>query len=680
MGREQLDEVRESLRGVDVVRVRNALITHSFVASKFVAESEDLAGADVGDHTSLTNSSSMSSISTIHAKENTVDPYLREVLQALMDLLLPSDICRLLTALDIANPSDPKSKRGADRGKTVSAAQFTSSIGVGRSLLHRATSLPDMIEVGKKRQRKEYFVALISNRTHSGVEEDALFVLRAHTKPSKGLNAASKIIRKTKSLKRFSWKRGEKDDSMPKLSPGRASVERDTGSFVGKSLSKAPTSDVRLSIVKVFPIWSDLRISLKGRGLVRLTSAGDSMRIGTVSIRSMWRLVMTLMRARAIAKNNNFFPQGPSHKWIEIYLQGLPAGAMPPGLESEPRHKLPRNERGEYTAKPSMESMTGDSLDEEDDDDIEDIENSSYMLDSILEDGIILDPNSLGYVGNRVPHDGIDEHNEDAGDTSDEEDDDTDAATSISVHTTMSALGLVEDEDEDDHLVIPASRSRGRPSHIDVNSRLSMNAIIQAEQEVIDEIRHIMQTSINLDELTTLQVMQRLEAKFGRDMMSNFKKSFIDEKIIQIYGQQEPPSRIVAGLYLGTEYNASDFSMLQDIGVTTIINVTKEIKDFFPGHFEYHRIPVKDHESSDLHHYFANACVDIARARAEGRTVFVHCQRGISRSATIVIAFLMQSRRLSYNDAFTLVKKNRPIIKPNKGFIKQLQAFEEELN
>jgi len=50
-------------------------------------------------------------------------------------------------------------------------------------------------------------------------------------------------------------------------------------------------------------------------------------------------------------------------------------------------------------------------------------------------------------------------------------------------------------------------------------------------------------------------------------------------------------------------------------------------------------------------------------------SVLVHCSMGISRSSTIVIAFIMKKFTFSFSKAYNLVKKKRPIICPNSGFI-----------
>ncbi|CEH16778.1 Dual specificity phosphatase [Ceraceosorus bombacis] len=56
--------------------------------------------------------------------------------------------------------------------------------------------------------------------------------------------------------------------------------------------------------------------------------------------------------------------------------------------------------------------------------------------------------------------------------------------------------------------------------------------------------------------------------------------------------------------------------------------------------------------------------------------VYVHCQAGVSRSATIVLAYLMHTRSLSLQEALELVKSRRSHIEPNAGFMTQLELYE----
>jgi atypical dual specificity phosphatase/dual specificity phosphatase 12 len=57
----------------------------------------------------------------------------------------------------------------------------------------------------------------------------------------------------------------------------------------------------------------------------------------------------------------------------------------------------------------------------------------------------------------------------------------------------------------------------------------------------------------------------------------------------------------------------------------------------------------------------------------------VHCYAGISRSASIIISYLMKKYNWSYEKAYNYVKNKRPIINPNRGFKKQLIQYENYL-
>jgi hypothetical protein len=59
--------------------------------------------------------------------------------------------------------------------------------------------------------------------------------------------------------------------------------------------------------------------------------------------------------------------------------------------------------------------------------------------------------------------------------------------------------------------------------------------------------------------------------------------------------------------------------------------------------------------------------------------VLVHCDAGVSRSATVVISFVMKTNKLSARQAYDFVKEKRPCVAPNISFIQQLIDYEEKI-
>lgn len=65
--------------------------------------------------------------------------------------------------------------------------------------------------------------------------------------------------------------------------------------------------------------------------------------------------------------------------------------------------------------------------------------------------------------------------------------------------------------------------------------------------------------------------------------------------------------------------------------------------------------------------------------KESGGRVLVHCQAGISRSATICLAYLIHARRVRLDEAFDFVKQRRQVISPNLAFMGQLLQFETDV-
>jgi len=89
----------------------------------------------------------------------------------------------------------------------------------------------------------------------------------------------------------------------------------------------------------------------------------------------------------------------------------------------------------------------------------------------------------------------------------------------------------------------------------------------------------------------------------------------------------------------------------------------------------YKYIPMDDSPSQDLLSNLPEALNFIHSELEQGHTVLVHCAAGISRSASVVIAYLMMTRGMTLAEAYQYVKSRRPIVEPNPGFIQQLSTL-----
>ncbi|CAD8158336.1 unnamed protein product [Paramecium pentaurelia] len=126
-------------------------------------------------------------------------------------------------------------------------------------------------------------------------------------------------------------------------------------------------------------------------------------------------------------------------------------------------------------------------------------------------------------------------------------------------------------------------------------------------------------------------------------------------------------------LWLGDCQSAFDAEFLKGKGIRTVITVAAGLKLKLDG-IVHHIIEILDSETANISRYFQIANEWIERGFNIG-AVLVHCMAGISRSAAIVISYLIEKKKMNYNQALSFVKSKRPQINPNKGFSNQLQAF-----
>lgn len=172
-----------------------------------------------------------------------------------------------------------------------------------------------------------------------------------------------------------------------------------------------------------------------------------------------------------------------------------------------------------------------------------------------------------------------------------------------------------------------------------------------------------------------------LQTTFGNQRNNNFN---INNNNVELTANPISKSNdcdfVTSGLFIGGEAAARNKSLLLRLGITHIVNLNSgdSIVDEYEE-FEYFPVILNDSVFEDLNRDFWNAVKFIDCAINQKGNVLVHCRRGISRSAALCVAYLMDHRGMSYDSAMNLVKKQRPVVNVNQGFAEQLKYHEDQL-
>ncbi|GES94113.1 phosphatases II [Rhizophagus clarus] len=147
------------------------------------------------------------------------------------------------------------------------------------------------------------------------------------------------------------------------------------------------------------------------------------------------------------------------------------------------------------------------------------------------------------------------------------------------------------------------------------------------------------------------------------------------------YEMRRQMQEILPGLFLGPYSCSKDLELLQQNAITHIVSIRdssekKILRPRFPEHFQYFEIEVSDSPNERLIPHFPQAKAFIDNALYNGGRVFVHCNGGISRSPAFVVAYVMETVKMDYQQAYSYVQNRRFCMNPNEGFKVQLKEYE----
>ncbi|XP_025191429.1 dual specificity protein phosphatase 3 [Melanaphis sacchari] len=188
--------------------------------------------------------------------------------------------------------------------------------------------------------------------------------------------------------------------------------------------------------------------------------------------------------------------------------------------------------------------------------------------------------------------------------------------------------------------------------------------------------------------------MDYLLAKFRK---KEPKKEVTFEDLQAVLLRTQPPPKkkylstcdyneICPRVYVGDWNTAKNLNLLLSLGITHVVNAAQGIgfgmvdtnEQFYrPFNIQYMGLALCDDPNVAINEYFDSVSNFIDDALLQKGKVLVHCIMGISRSATITIAYLMIKKGLRAKEAVEKVKKARDI-RPNNGFLKQLAQLDND--
>ena len=149
-----------------------------------------------------------------------------------------------------------------------------------------------------------------------------------------------------------------------------------------------------------------------------------------------------------------------------------------------------------------------------------------------------------------------------------------------------------------------------------------------------------------------------------------------NEPLLDFYSHAD---EIEENLWLGSLYSAKAKLPLLEQGIRRILIVADCEDQFFPETFAYMQVKIGDDYQADLLSHLDSMLAFIEYGMQNGEGVLVHCAAGISRSASVVTAYIMKKHRWGLNASLEFVRTKREYVCPNWSFMKQLRKFEKKL-
>jgi len=128
-------------------------------------------------------------------------------------------------------------------------------------------------------------------------------------------------------------------------------------------------------------------------------------------------------------------------------------------------------------------------------------------------------------------------------------------------------------------------------------------------------------------------------------------------------------------IYLGNAYNAADYYYLKNFGITGIVNACNEISNYFENDFEYFKIDILDINNSSIYKFFDPFITFVENILENDGKIMIHCYMGSSRSAILVVLYLIKYKSYTMDDSIHFITDKRNRVNINVTYIEELKKY-----
>tara|TARA_B110000114_G_C14876803_1_gene311065 strand:+ start:150 stop:647 length:498 start_codon:yes stop_codon:yes gene_type:complete len=146
---------------------------------------------------------------------------------------------------------------------------------------------------------------------------------------------------------------------------------------------------------------------------------------------------------------------------------------------------------------------------------------------------------------------------------------------------------------------------------------------------------------------------------------------------------------IIDNIYIGNVYDAHNVDKLNQYNIKNVISAVTGFDNMYDNSFNHMSLNLIDNENQNIIHYFeiTNHYIDniiskniSSSSEYNKNKILIHCICGVSRSVTILLAYIIKKYNYTPIYALKLVQKKRHIANPNPNFMKQLWTYYKEIN